>query len=115
MKLLRHLLEAGVDDLTSRAEQPNTLPDSTMKALQKLIRDGARPNKETGQHEPWANALHLVHKAYEVGQVQRPTPDMKDLWKQYEENIEYAVKELSKERGIDGAWRMTAHELRKHN
>ena len=87
------------------------VPIDIQDKLRKLIRQGAQPNKETGEFEPWSNALHLVHKAYQVGGIQRPTPDMKDLWKQYEENIEVAVKELSKERGMDGGWRMSAADL----
>lgn len=115
MDLLRALLEQEVDDLSAKAQEGKALPQSTMDKIKKLIRDGARPNKETGQFEPWGNALHLVHKAYEVAGVQRPTPDMPDLWKQYEENIQIAVKELSKERGIDGQWRMTAHDTHDYN
>lgn len=111
MKFLNHLLEANLDDLTSRSEQPEALPASTMDEIQKNIRAGVKPNKETGQHEKWANALHLVHKAYDVTGVQRPTPQMKEMWKQYEENIAYAVKQLAKERGLDADWRMTSHEL----
>jgi len=113
MDFLKSMIIEDTDDLTAKSQEGRALPQSTMDKIKKLIRDGARPNKDTGQHEPWANALHLVHKAYEVAQVQRPTPDMKDLWKQYEENIQIAVNELSKERGIDGEWRMTAHELHK--
>lgn len=115
MNFLKELLiKEEVEDLTSKVIDGKLLPQSTMDKIKKLIRDGARPNKDTGQPEPWANALHLVHKAYEVAQVQRPTPDM-ESWKQYEENIQIAVKELSKERGIDGNWRMTAHQTHDYN
>ena len=112
MDFLKELLEeAEVQDLTDKADKGKVLPQGTMDKIKKLIRQGAQPNKETGQFEPWANALHLVHKAYQVSGIQRPTPDMKDLWTQYEENIEIAVKELSKERGLDGGWRMSAADL----
>jgi hypothetical protein len=33
---------------------------------------------------------------------------MDSAWKQYEEMIQYAVQQLSRERGIDGSWRMSA-------
>lgn len=110
MNLLRELLEKTeyVD------EDPSRLPQATVDHLKKLIREGCKPDKETGQYQPWANALQLVHKAYEVAHVQRPTPDMKELWKQYEEIIQFAVKELAKTRGIDGSWRMSAHEIDKY-
>lgn len=115
MKMIRSLLrEAQVDDLTSRSEQPNALTHDAMDHIQKLIRDGTKIDKETGTYQPWANALHLVHKAYSVAGVQRPTPDMEELWKQYEENIQYAVKQLSKTRGLHGDWRMSASEYHKN-
>ena len=111
MKLLRALL----NEETGTEEPTNRLTQDQMDTIQKNIREGTKADKETGQYQKWANALHLVHKAYEVANIQRPTPDMKELWKQYEENIEYAVKELSKAHGIDGAWRMTAADLHKGN
>lgn len=95
MKLLRSLLET--DDLSK-------LPQDTISELEKLIREGAKDKEQK-----WANALELVHKAYEVAQIQRPTPDMKDAWQQYEDLLKFAVKELTKHRGIDGDWRMSAH------
>ena len=97
MSLLRDLysLTEG-DDLS-------TLPEDTMNELHKNITDGAKD-----QEQKWANALELVHKAYEVAAVQRPTPDMRSAWKQYEENLQFAVEQLAKFRGIDGDWRMSS-------
>jgi hypothetical protein len=74
-----------------------------MSELQKNVRDGASDIKQK-----WANALELVHKAYEVAGVSRPTPDMRKGWKQYEENLTYAVQQLAKFRGMDGDWRMSS-------
>lgn len=111
MYFLRELLEeAEVQDLTSKAEKGTVLPQGTIDQLKKLITQGAKPNKEGG-FENWSNSLHLVHKSFQVSGIQRPTPDMKDLWKQYEELIGHAVKELSKYRGIDGGWRMSSSSL----
>jgi hypothetical protein len=107
------LLEAETEeDLTAAGNDDRLLPKATMDEIKKLLVQGAKPNKE-GNYENWSNALHMVHKAYQVAGVQRPTPDMEELWKQYEQNIEIAVKELSKQRGIGANWRMTAHELHK--
>lgn len=98
MKLLTDLLKiAEGKDLTE-------LPHDAMSEIQKNIRDGAKDLEQT-----WANALHLVQKAYEVAGTQRPDPGMQAAWKQYEENIEYAVQQLAKYRGMDGDWRMSAH------
>ena len=72
--------------------------------IQKNIRKGASDTEQK-----WANALHLVQKAYEISGVQRPDPDMKAAWKQYEENITYSVQQLAKFRGMDADWRMSAH------
>jgi hypothetical protein len=79
------------------------LPPDAMKDVQKNIRAGAQDTDEN-----WANALDLIHKAYEVSGVQRPTPSMKKAWSQYEENIQYGVEQLAKFRGIDSDWRMSA-------
>lgn len=56
----------------------------------------------------WANALELVHEAYEQAQIQRPDITMESAWKQYEEMINHAVKELAKARGVDGDWRTSS-------
>jgi len=79
------------------------LPEDVMSEIRKNIKSGAKD-----QEQKWANALELVHKAYEVAGIQRPTPDMKNAWKQYEENLAYAVQMLSKHRGIKGDWRMSS-------
>jgi hypothetical protein len=100
MKLLQQAL------LLAEADDQSTLPENTIKDIQSNIRKGAQ---DTTQE--WANALELVHKAYSVSQVERPTPNMVGAWKQYEENIQYAVSQLSKARGIDGNWRMSSASL----
>ena len=84
------------------------LPHDAMSEIQKNIRDGAKDLDQT-----WANALHLVQKAYEVSGTQRPDPGMAAVWKQYEENIEYSVQQLAKYRGMDADWRMSAHIFRE--
>lgn len=79
------------------------LPPDVVSDIEKNIRDGAKDLEQN-----WSNALELVHRAYLVAGVQRPTPDMKDAWEQYESMIQYAVEQLSKHRGMDGDWRMSA-------
>ena len=93
-----------LQEATYKREDMSKLPQPTLDEIQRLIREGAK-----NQEEEWANALELVHKAYEIANVQRPSPDMTDAWKQYEEMISMGVKELTKHRGIDGEWRMSAH------
>lgn len=87
------------------------LPADVVKSIRTNIRKGAEDLQQK-----WANALELVHKAYEVDGVQRPTPEMKDAWKQYEELLAYAVQQLAENRGMDDDWRMSAamfHEALK--
>lgn len=87
------------------------LPPDVMTAIKSNIRKGAADFEQK-----WANALELVHKAYEVEGVQRPSPDMDAAWKQYEENLQYAVQQLSAARGMDDDWRMSSsifHEARQ--
>lgn len=89
--------------LMEKSKDLSKLSPDVINDIQKNIRDGAEDLKQK-----WANALELTHKAYEVAGVQRPTPDMHDAWKQYEENISYAVEQLSKARGMDADWRMSS-------
>ena len=107
MQLLKYILETQGGDTTSSGAT-NALTPAGVDELEKLIRDGVKPDKETGQIQQWSNALELVHKAYQVGGVQRPTPDMREAWKQYEKLIAYAVEQLARTRGINGDWRMSA-------
>ena len=78
------------------------LPEGDLNKVKKNIRKGAQ---DTDQR--WANALELVHTAYEISEIQRPDITMESAWKQYEEMIKYAVQELAKARGMDDDWRMT--------
>ena len=98
MKFLKnlHILSENKNDLSS-------LTDDIMSKVQSNIRKGAQDLEQK-----WANALELVHKAYEITGIQRPEPDMKGAWAQYETNIQYAVQQLSRTRGIAGDWRMSS-------
>lgn len=99
MSLLKNLLTTQVNE----GDDLDALPPDVMSEVQKNIRTGARDIEQK-----WANALELVHKAYEVSGIERPTPDLKNAWKQYEENLTYAVKMLAKFRGMEGDWRTTS-------
>lgn len=100
MSLLKTLINSSI---INEEDDPEVLPPDVMSELQKNIRDGAKDIQQK-----WANALELVHKAYEVAGVERPTPDLRKAWKQYEENMTYAVQQLGKFRGMDADWRMTS-------
>lgn len=105
MELLQSLVEKGNIKFTD--ELTDAIPDELMKKIQKNIKDGAKEKR-------WANALELVHKAYEVAAVQRPlSPNMKNAWKQYEENIAIAVNQLAIHHGMDGDWRMSSAMFRE--
>ncbi len=84
------------------------LPASVLGELKKLIRKGA-----SDLEQKWENALELVNKAYQVASVRRPAADQTGAWKQYEDMISFGVKELSKNRGLDGKWRTTGSVLRE--
>ena len=98
MKFLKDLVT-----LTETGNDLSQLPNDVITAIKSNIRKGAEDLQQK-----WANALELVHKAYEVEGVQRPSPDMDGAWKQYEENLQYAVQQLAKNRGMDGDWRMSS-------
>ena len=103
MKFLTNLLA-----LSEAKDDLSRLPNDLFKEVQKNIRKGAEDLQQK-----WANAMELVHKAYEVAAVQRPSPDMKDAWEQYEENIAYAVKQLSDVHGMEADWRMSSAMFRE--
>lgn len=86
-------------------EDNSALPEIEIKNLQKLIRKGAETSSE------WSNALQLLHKAYEVANIERPTPAMISAWKQYETLITYTVQQLTKYNGLNGNWRMTSESF----
>lgn len=105
MSLLQDLV------LTEKKDDLSRLPKDVMTAIKSNIRKGAEDLEQK-----WANALELVHKAYEVEGVQRPDPTMETAWKQYEENLQYAVQQLANNRGMDDDWRMSSsmfHEARQ--
>ena len=81
----------------------SALDPTQIGELKKKIREGA---KDVAQK--WSSALELVHKAYDVLSIQRPTPGMSAGWKQYTDLITFAVKQLSDTRGIEADWRMSA-------
>lgn len=100
-KFLASLLVTEATDITA-------LPEQVVDELKKLVKKGA-----SDLQQDWANALELVHKAYQVANVRRPAPDQKGAWKQYEGLIEDAVHALRKTRGVSGKWRMTTTKLRE--
>lgn len=89
-------------------EKLDELPEGELNKIKSNIRKGAQDTEQR-----WANALELVHTAYEIAQVQRPDITMENAWKQYEEMIGHAVEELAKARGLDDDWRMSSASLRE--
>jgi hypothetical protein len=94
---------------TNHITDEDSLPEIVIAELKSNIRKGAKDLEQK-----WANALELTHKAFEVADVERPTPDQQQRWHQYETLIAFAVKQLSDTRGSKGDWRMTAYDLRKN-
>lgn len=89
----RPLTEAEVPTEEDEAEGDlsDSIPFGKTQEIRKLIKKGAMDPEHN-----WSNALDLVHRAYEVAEVERPTPSMHDAWPQYEELILYAVEMLQK-------------------
>jgi hypothetical protein len=105
MNLLKELTISNLTEMDDNTE----LEPKSIKDLQSLISKGAENSGE------WANALELVHKAYKLSNIERPTPDMSSAWKQYETMISYSVTQLSKFQGKTGNWRMTSESFIKKN
>lgn len=79
------------------------LPSSVIGELSSLIKKGAKDLAQA-----WKNVFELVHTAYHVANVRRPTPDQKGAWQQYEEMLKVGVKALADTRGLSGTWRSSA-------
>jgi len=100
--------EETSDQIVTEGDDITLLPDSVLGEIKSNIRAGARDLEQK-----WKNALELVHKAYQVANIRRPTPDQKGAWKQYEDMIKFGVAQLRATRGIDGDWRMTQISIRE--
>lgn len=90
--------------ISEKQEIEDAIPFEKNVEIRKLIKKGAM-----SPEYHWVNALDLVHRAYEIANVERPTPSMRNAWKQYEENLLYAVQMLQRasEKGIrDFSWKM---------
>jgi hypothetical protein len=85
------------EDRADMSALDDTTFDSIKHEVQTLAKD---------QEKEYPTALALVHDAYEIAQVERPTPSMRDGWIQYETIISLAVEYLAKFRP-DGDWRLT--------
>lgn len=89
-----HALRESEADMSELDEKTY---DSIKHEIETLAKDDTKE---------WPTALALVHDAYEIANVERPTPAMRDGWAQYETLITMAVQYLGKYRP-DGNWRMT--------
>ena len=87
-------------------DETKALPELILHEIRKNIRRGAKDLEQN-----WKNALHLLNKAYEVTGIKVPSPEDKQAWKQYEELIQYSVKELADTRGLEGSWRTTTKTI----
>jgi len=100
MTLLSNLLVLEA----SSKEDSSKIDNDAVKELRKNIKDGAQDLEQD-----WSNALELVHKAYKVAGIERPTPSERSGWTQYEELLQYGVEELADARkGFDSDWRMSS-------
>lgn len=91
-----------IEDLFEDNQDQSALDDKVYKSLEGEVETFAKD-----ESREWPNALAVVHDAYEVCHVERPTPAMRDAWIQYEALITLAVQYLNKHRP-NGNWRVTA-------
>lgn len=83
--------EVPTEEDEAEGDLSDSVPFGKTQEIRKLIKKGAMDPDHN-----WSNALDLVHRAYEVAEVERPTPSMHDAWPQYEDLILYAVEMLQK-------------------
>jgi len=85
----------------NESDDQSALESKTYTAIQNEMTTQAKD-----ESKEWPNSLALVHDAYQVVGVERPTPAMRAAWTQYEEFIVLAVQLLNKYHP-DGNWRVT--------
>lgn len=109
MQFLQDLYILSEANKSSKAKDLSILPEDIVKEIKKNIRDGA-----TDLEYEWGNALELIHQAFKVAGVERPTPSEREAWKQYEELLQYGVEELADARSnFDSSWRMSSTVFRE--
>lgn len=115
MKLTAAQKKVGVEKIEriafaiSESTDDTRLPTSVISEITGLIRKGAKDLQQA-----WKNVFELVHTAYHVANVKRPTPGQKGAWKQYEELLRVGVKALADNRGMSGEWRTSKAAFREH-
>ncbi len=87
----------------TEAQEDTRLPQSVISEISGLIKKGAKDLAQA-----WKNVFELVHTAYHVANVRRPTPEQKGAWKQYEEMLKVGVRALADTRGLSGKWRTSS-------
>jgi len=98
-----------MSEANSKKGDLSVLGEDVIKELKKNIKDGA-----ADQEQDLSNALELVHKAYKIAGVERPTPSEKGGWQQYEELLQLGVEELAAARkDVDSSWRMSSTVFRE--
>lgn len=80
-----------------QSELPKEKYEAIMRELEELAKDESRE---------FASALAMVHEAYRICDIERPSPSMRGGWDQYEKCIGVAVQYLGKYKP-DGNWRTT--------
>lgn len=95
-------------DIIQESEDRSELSPEIFKSLQHEVEVLAKdPDKM------WPSALALLHDAYEVVGVERPTPAMRAAWVQYEELMTNSVQYLNKYQP-KGNWRITTVNSKIH-
>ena len=108
MQFINNLLTLS-EAQNNKKKDLSALPEDVIKELKKLIKDGAQDLEKK-----WANALELVHQAYKVAGVERPSPAERSAWEEYEEMLVIGVEELAKARkDTDSDWRMSSEVFRE--
>lgn len=85
--------------VTLKEGDGSELPPQVQEAIKREITTLAKDAEQQ-----WHNALQLVQQAYDHCDAERPTPAMRDAWREYEDYITLAVQQLAKYQP-DGNWR----------
>jgi hypothetical protein len=76
-------------------------PNDTFSALKREINTGAKDLEKV-----WKDAIELTDHSFITLKVPKPRASQESRWKQYNDLLTIAVKELYNARGINASWRL---------
>lgn len=95
-KHIKKIIRVELNAIEESTEKDTRYPESVMGEISSLIKKGAKDLQQK-----WKNTFELVHTAFHVANVKRPSYEQKGAWEQYTNMLKVAVKALRDSRGAN--------------